>query len=95
MVYFGYTKIQITGTRDKSKTLVKKNTGSGKILLIFWNMIGVSTHRFFLILAAVFYMPMIFFYYILVFSNILLIIIYPLQWRLDKREDSSSKNNPE
>ncbi len=57
MVYFGYTKIQITGTRDKSKTLVKKNTGSGKILLIFWNMIGVSTHRFFLILAAVFYMP--------------------------------------
>jgi len=88
-VYFGYTKVQITGTRDKTKTLRKKNTDSGKILLIFWNMIGVSTHRLFLILAALCYNPMIFFYYILVFCNVLLLVIYPIQWRVDKRNDPS------
>ncbi len=91
-VYFGYTKIQVKGTLDKSKTLVKKNTNSGKALLVFWNMIGVSTHRFFLILAALFYTPMIFFFYILVFSNILLLIIYPIQWRVDKRDDPSQNS---
>lgn len=87
-VYLGYTKAQVTGTCDKAKTLKKKNTGSGKILLVFWNLIGVSTHRFFLILAAFTYNPMIFFLYILVFSNILMVILYPIQWRVDKRTDS-------
>jgi len=86
IVYFGYTKIQVTGTLDKSKTLVKKNTGSGKILLVFWNMIGVATHRLFMMLAAFFYSPMIFFLYILVFCNVLLLILYPIQWKVDKRE---------
>ncbi len=93
-VYLGYTKAQVTGTRDRTKTLKAKNTESGKILLIFWNLIGVATHRLFLVIAAFTYNPMIFFFYILVFSNILLIILYPIQWRVDKRTDPV-KNNTE
>lgn len=92
-VYLGYTKAQVTGTRDKTKTLKKKNTGSGKVLLVFWNLIGVATHRFFLILAAFLYQPMIFFIYVIVFCNVLLLILYPIQWRVDKRTDPV-QNNP-
>ncbi len=88
VTYLGYTKIQVTGTRDKTKKLKKKNTESEKMLLIFWNMIGVSTHRVFLILSAFFYEPLIFFYYILGFANIMLLILYPIQWKVDKREDT-------
>jgi len=86
-VYLGYTKAQVTGTRDKSKVLTKKNTGASKILLVFWNFLGVSSHRFFLILAALLYQPMIFFLYVIVFCNVLLLVLYPIQWRVDKRED--------
>ena len=93
-VYLGYTKAQVTGTRDKTKTLKKKNTGSGKVLLVFWNLIGVSTHRFFIILAAFLYQPMIFFFYVIVFCNVLLLIIYPIQWKVDKRTDPV-QNKPE
>ncbi|MCK5222858.1 MAG: hypothetical protein KAR14_14820, partial [Candidatus Aminicenantes bacterium] len=78
------------GTRDKSKVLVKKNTRAGKILLVFWNWIGVSTHRFFFILAALLYQPMIFFFYVIVFCNVLLLVLYPIQWKVDKREDPVS-----
>ena len=89
-VYLGYTKAQVTGTRDKSKVLIKKNTRASKILLVFWNWIGVSTHRFFFILAALLYQPMIFFFYVIVFCNVLLLVLYPIQWKVDKREDPVS-----
>ncbi len=86
-VYLGYTKAQVTGTRDKTKVLKMKNTKTSKILLLFWNLIGVATHRFFLILAVFLYQPEIFFLYVIVFCNVLLIILYPIQWKVDKRED--------
>ncbi|MCK4889798.1 MAG: CDP-alcohol phosphatidyltransferase family protein [Candidatus Aminicenantes bacterium] len=89
-VYLGYTKVQVTGTRDKAKVLIKKNTKASKILLVFWNMIGVSTHRFFLILGVLLYQPMIFFFYVIVFCNVLLLVLYPIQWKVDKREDPVS-----
>jgi len=84
--YLGYTKIQVTGTRDKTKTSRKKNTLTDRVLLVFWNTIGVSTHRTFLILSVFFYEPIVFFYYILGFANIMLLILYPIQWKIDKRE---------
>ncbi|MEN8222064.1 MAG: CDP-alcohol phosphatidyltransferase family protein [Acidobacteriota bacterium] len=93
-VYLGYTKAQVTGTRDKSKVLTKKNTGVSKILLVFWNFLGVSSHRFFLILTALLYQPMIFFLYVIVFCNVLLLVLYPIQWKADKREDPL-QNSPE
>lgn len=90
-VYFGYTKLQVTGTFDEKKNKNGDYCGCNKILLIFWNFIGVSTHRFFLVLAAIFYNPMIFFYYILIFANLCMAVLAVIQWRVDKNAASAKK----
>ncbi len=90
-VYFGYTKLQVTGTFDDKKYKNGDYCSCNRTLLIFWNFIGVSTHRFFLVLAAIFYNPMIFFYYILIFANLCMAVLTVIQWRVDKNAASRKK----
>ncbi|MEN8153336.1 MAG: CDP-alcohol phosphatidyltransferase family protein [Acidobacteriota bacterium] len=90
-VYFGYTKLQVTGTFDKKKYKNEDYCSCNRTLLVFWNMIGVSTHRFFMVLAAIFYNPMIFFWYILVFANLWMAVLAIIQWRVDKNAASAKR----
>lgn len=90
-VYFGYTKLQVTGTFDDKKYKNGDYCSFNRTLLIFWNFIGVSTHRFFIVLAALFYNPMIFFYYILIFANLCMAVLAVIQWRVDKNAASRKK----
>jgi len=82
--YLGYTKIQMKKNTIKKVYSRDHYNKTNRVLLVAWNLIGLSTHIFVLILAAFLYNPMIYFYYILGFANIWMVVMAVIQVKAQK-----------
>jgi len=80
-----YTKLQVRKTSKKRKYHKQQYYQANKLLLSLWNWIGLATHIFVLIAAALLYEPMIFFYYILGLANLWMLVVGIIQIRTNKR----------
>lgn len=86
VIYLGYTHLQTSQknirVREYDKdTYYHKN----KTLIHLWFLIGPNMHIVVLMIAAFLYMPMIYFYYTIGFGNLLMIVLWIIQLRVNKR----------
>lgn len=79
-VYLWYLNLQKGKTRQKPEQPHQFNARSA----VLWNVIGPSTHIFFLILASCLYRPMIYFAFVIGFANLWMIVIFLLQLAKNK-----------
>lgn len=84
--YLGYTHLQtassvITKNKFDRETYYQKN----KVLMQFWFLIGPNMHIVLMMIASFLYRPMIYFYYVIGFGNILMIILWIVQVRINKK----------
>lgn len=84
--YLGYTHLQtsssvITKNKYDRETYYKKN----RVLIQFWFLIGPNMHIVLMMIAAFLYRPMIYFYYVIGFGNLLMVVLWIIQVRLNKK----------
>ncbi len=84
--YIRYTQFQLG--RDR-KPFIRYDPQEYKRynrwLLLLWNFIGPTTHISVLLVSAVLYEPMIFFVYGILFANTWILILYPIQWWMNRK----------
>ena len=85
-VYIRYTQFQLG---HDPKPFVRYDAEQYKKynrwLLLLWNFIGPTTHFSVLVVSAVLFEPMIFFVYGILFANTWILILYPIQWWVDRK----------
>jgi len=85
-IYIGYTYLQ-TSQKDVQKKQYDKDKyyHSNKTLIHLWFLIGPNMHIVVLMIAAFLYMPMIYFYYTIIFGNLLMLVLWIIQIRINKK----------
>ncbi len=85
-IYIGYSHLQ-TSTKDIQNKKYDKETyfQKNKTLIHLWFLIGPNMHIVILMIAAFLYMPMIYFYYTIGFGNLLMIVLWIIQIKVNRK----------
>jgi hypothetical protein len=85
-IYLRYTQFQLG---HDPKPIVRYDAGEYKKynswLVVLWNLIGPTMHISVLVVSALLYEPMVFFVYAILFCNAWILILYPIQWWVNRR----------
>jgi membrane protein implicated in regulation of membrane protease activity len=74
-LYLGYLKLQ-AGSIQRRRSASSAALPVKPATVIFWNLIGPSTHVSFFMLAAFLYQPMVFFFFVVIAANAWLLFLF-------------------
>lgn len=85
IIYLLYSKSQIVNASKRNRYSNESYYNANKLLIQLWSLISPTTHIVVFMVSSILYRPNIFFYYDICVANILLLIIWIIQVKTNKK----------